>query len=50
MLLQDQIGGLQVLHENTWVDVSPVRGALVINIGDLLQVIFIEINFDALSV
>jgi isopenicillin N synthase-like dioxygenase len=50
VLLQDHIGGLQVLHENTWVDVSPVPGALVINIGDLLQVILIEINFDVLSV
>jgi isopenicillin N synthase-like dioxygenase len=38
VLLQDHIGGLQVLYENTWVDVSPVPGALVINIGDLLQV------------
>ncbi|KAK7279972.1 hypothetical protein RJT34_25034 [Clitoria ternatea] len=39
VLLQDHIGGLQVLHENRWVDVSPVPGALVINIGDLLQLI-----------
>ncbi|XP_028767129.1 1-aminocyclopropane-1-carboxylate oxidase homolog 1-like isoform X1 [Neltuma alba] len=39
ILLQDQIGGLQVLHENQWVDVPPVHGALVVNIGDLLQLI-----------
>ncbi|KAL5985728.1 hypothetical protein ACLOJK_027715 [Asimina triloba] len=38
ILLQDQIGGLQVLHQDQWVDVTPVHGALVINIGDLLQV------------
>jgi len=38
ILLQDQIGGLEVLHENQWVDVHPVHGSLVINIGDLLQV------------
>ncbi|XP_022745275.1 1-aminocyclopropane-1-carboxylate oxidase homolog 1-like [Durio zibethinus] len=39
ILLQDQIGGLQVLHENQWIDVKPVPGALVVNIGDLLQLI-----------
>ncbi|XP_059632374.1 1-aminocyclopropane-1-carboxylate oxidase homolog 1-like [Cornus florida] len=39
ILLQDQIGGLQVLHENQWVDVQPIVGSLVVNIGDLLQII-----------
>ncbi|KAK9153135.1 hypothetical protein Sjap_000615 [Stephania japonica] len=39
ILLQDQIGGLQVLCEGEWVDIPPVRGALVVNIGDLLQLI-----------
>lgn len=37
VLLQDQNGGLQVLYENQWVDVTPIHGALVINLGDLLQ-------------
>ena len=37
LLLQDQTGGLQFLHENRWADVSPVTGALVVNIADLLQ-------------
>ncbi|XP_048133516.1 1-aminocyclopropane-1-carboxylate oxidase homolog 1-like [Rhodamnia argentea] len=39
ILLQGQIGGLQVLHENRWIAVPPIPGALVINMGDLLQLI-----------
>ncbi|GMI64197.1 hypothetical protein like AT1G06620 [Hibiscus trionum] len=39
VLLQDQIGGLQVLYEDQWIDVPPVPGALVVNIGDILQLI-----------
>ncbi|KAE8022541.1 hypothetical protein FH972_008332 [Carpinus fangiana] len=39
ILLQDHIGGLQVLYRNDYIDVPPVPGALVVNIGDLLQLI-----------
>ncbi|KAL6192578.1 hypothetical protein ACLB2K_033664 [Fragaria x ananassa] len=38
VVLQDHIGGLQVKHGDAWVDVKPVPGALVINVGDLLQI------------
>ncbi|KAE8698256.1 Deacetoxyvindoline 4-hydroxylase [Hibiscus syriacus] len=38
VIIQDHISGLQVLHQNQRVDISPIPGALVINIGDLLQV------------
>ncbi|KAF0904810.1 hypothetical protein E2562_037325 [Oryza meyeriana var. granulata] len=43
VLAQDGIGGLQVKHTNEdgesyWVDAKPVPGALVINVGDLLQI------------
>tara|TARA_R110002110_G_scaffold413729_1_gene641642 strand:- start:136887 stop:137816 length:930 start_codon:yes stop_codon:yes gene_type:complete len=38
VLLQDDVAGLQVLSGETWVDVTPVAGALTINIGDMLQV------------
>ena len=40
VLLQDGMPGLQVLVDRaagTWVDVPHVPGALLINIGDLLQ-------------
>ncbi|KAL2530793.1 1-aminocyclopropane-1-carboxylate oxidase-like protein 1 [Forsythia ovata] len=39
ILLQDQIGGLQVLKNNQWIDVQPLAGSLVVNIGDFLQII-----------
>eukprot|EP00262_Sarcandra_glabra_P006853 TRINITY_DN1940_c0_g1_i1.p1 TRINITY_DN1940_c0_g1~~TRINITY_DN1940_c0_g1_i1.p1 ORF type:complete len:189 (+),score=19.53 TRINITY_DN1940_c0_g1_i1:60-626(+) len=39
ILLQDHISALQVLHQNQWVDVPPIPGALVVNIGDFLQLI-----------
>ncbi|CAK9318731.1 unnamed protein product [Citrullus colocynthis] len=39
VLLQDHIGGLQIRHGNNWVDIPPVARALVVNIGDLMQLI-----------
>lgn len=38
IVLQGQLGGLQVLHEKLWFNVPPVHGALVVNVGDILQV------------
>lgn len=38
VLLQDSIGGLQVHKEGCWYDVQPIKGALVVNIGDMMQV------------
>ena len=38
VLLQNQVGGLQVKHCDEWVDVEPIPGALTINIGDIIQV------------
>ncbi|KAJ3694850.1 hypothetical protein LUZ60_000227 [Juncus effusus] len=45
VLVQDSVGGLQVKRtgegrdQGCWVDVEPVEGALVVNVGDLLQII-----------
>lgn len=39
ILLQDSIGGLQVYYENQWVDVPPIHGSLIINAGDMLQLV-----------
>ncbi|XVF71970.1 hypothetical protein PTKIN_Ptkin12aG0083200 [Pterospermum kingtungense] len=37
LLLQDDVGGLQVLYQDTWVDVPTTPGALTIVLGDLMQ-------------
>ena len=38
LLLQDEQPGLEVLHDSEWHLVEPRRDALVVNIGDIVQV------------
>ncbi|KAI3980611.1 hypothetical protein MKX01_025176 [Papaver californicum] len=38
LLQDDNASGLQVLHQNQWVDVPSSRGTFTVNIGDLLQI------------
>jgi isopenicillin N synthase-like dioxygenase len=37
VVLQDQMGGLQVLYQDQWVNVTPSPGSLVVNLGDMMQ-------------
>lgn len=38
LLAQDEVGGLEVQgRDGSWINVPPVEGALVVNIGDLMQ-------------
>ena len=38
VLLQDDVGGLQVYKDGYWHNIPPVPGAIVINTGDMMQV------------
>jgi len=38
ILLQDDVGGLQVQTDDDWIDVTPLDGALVVNVADMMQI------------
>jgi len=37
LLAQDQCGGLQVRTDHGWIEVPPIEGTLVCNVGDMLE-------------
>lgn len=42
LLPDDQVVGLQVRHDDTWITVNPLRHAFIVNIGDQIQVTFLK--------
>ncbi|XP_074304654.1 1-aminocyclopropane-1-carboxylate oxidase homolog 1-like [Silene latifolia] len=47
ILVHNNINGLQVLYENQWVDVNPMEGSIIANIGDMLQLVSNDIFHSA---
>jgi len=39
LLMQDNVGGLQIWHEDHWVHITPTPNTLVINLGDTIQIL-----------
>ncbi|KAF8660191.1 hypothetical protein HU200_057756 [Digitaria exilis] len=38
-VIQDGVGGLEVLKDGNWVPAEPVDGSIIVNIGDVIQVL-----------
>ncbi|MCL7047801.1 hypothetical protein MKW94_008246 [Papaver nudicaule] len=36
-VLQDDVGGLEVLKDGGWIPVIPIEGSIIVNIGDAIQ-------------
>lgn len=45
LLQDDEITGLQIKHKGIWVPVKPIPNALVVNIGDAMEVNDSKSNF-----
>ncbi|RZC21392.1 Protein DMR6-LIKE OXYGENASE 2, partial [Glycine soja] len=38
LLLQDEVEGLQIQHQDKWITVQPIPNAFVVNVGDHLEI------------
>lgn len=50
VLLTNEVQGLQVRHGEEWVNVKPLPGGLIINIGDFLQVLLFASNEESIFI
>lgn len=41
-VFQDDIGGLEVLKDGEWIPVDPTDGSIIVNVGDIFQVLVFE--------
>nr|BAO27779.1 F3H2 protein [Reaumuria trigyna] len=39
LLIQNGIGGLQIMHDGRWVEVNPISNSLLVNTGDHLEIL-----------
>nr|WEG20016.1 flavonol synthase [Euphorbia maculata] len=39
LVLQDQVGGLEVCRDGQWIPVTPSTDSIVVNVGDVIQVL-----------
>ena len=40
ILNQYEVGGLEILKDDQWLQVKPISGTLIVNLGDMMQVLY----------
>ncbi|KAJ4801161.1 2-oxoglutarate (2OG) and Fe(II)-dependent oxygenase superfamily protein [Rhynchospora pubera] len=39
LIFQDEVGGLEVLKDADWIPIEPIEGSIIVNLGDIIQVL-----------